>query len=147
MRALVKFGMAMAAMIKMIATTMSSSIKEKPFFARILKGVFLSIWAIGDVPTGPAQPPFTLDVCSLSAISVFLEGTNISHLQSIAYLCEVVCARDPRAVPPMTQNVTPNNKRERDTAFAMSLRLIPSPRYLPNLKRLLDLRSLATRCK
>src|SRR5215467_7516221 len=30
-RALIKFGIAIAAMIKMIATTMSSSIKEKPF--------------------------------------------------------------------------------------------------------------------
>src|SRR4030081_2374261 len=36
MRARSRFGMAIAAMIKMIATTISSSISEKPFCCRIL---------------------------------------------------------------------------------------------------------------
>src|SRR5512140_3727726 len=40
-RARSKFGMAMAAMIRMIATTISSSINEKPFCLRILESLFL----------------------------------------------------------------------------------------------------------
>jgi hypothetical protein len=40
-RARSRFGMAMAAMIRMIATTISSSINEKPFCLRILESLFL----------------------------------------------------------------------------------------------------------
>src|SRR5579859_113988 len=41
MRARSKFGIAIAAMIRMIATTISSSISEKPFCLRILKSFSL----------------------------------------------------------------------------------------------------------
>jgi hypothetical protein len=45
-----KFGMAMAAMIKMIATTIRSSISEKPFELRILLSNNLRV--LGQAPNG-----------------------------------------------------------------------------------------------
>ncbi len=50
-RARSKLGMAMAAMIKMIATTISSSIKEKPFCLRIRdllwESFYIAYWHFG----------------------------------------------------------------------------------------------------
>ena len=51
MRARNKFGMAMAAMIRMIATTISSSISEKPFC------LFLIVFRLSEIYANSGHPP------------------------------------------------------------------------------------------
>jgi hypothetical protein len=67
MRARSKFGIAIAAMIRMIATTISNSISEKPFCLRIssfLPTQFLIFMLVSDMTQSalilhsPCQPPF-----------------------------------------------------------------------------------------
>src|SRR5215467_2240037 len=85
MRARSKFGMAMAAMIRMIATTISSSISEKPFCFRI--SIFPSFFSEIDLVTGDAvdldvrscraKTVVTLVLGGLRAKALFSAGGNL----------------------------------------------------------------------
>src|ERR1700722_19267009 len=72
MRARNRFGMAMAAMIKMIATTMSNSISEKPFCFRIS----ISLFSPNDLNSLVSVDPIAEYVRILAAIIDSYEGVD-----------------------------------------------------------------------
>src|SRR5215472_12836307 len=76
MRERSKFGIAIAAMIKMIATTISNSIREKPFCFFTPSPFPISVYSVRArivcVKSTPEQP--VLPVSDMAALHAFMDG-------------------------------------------------------------------------
>src|SRR5437660_11930734 len=70
-----RLGIAIAAMIRMLATTISSSINEKPFCLRIFNLSPLEAFGFRPLLIGSADSEICLDDCSSAAISTGKDRT------------------------------------------------------------------------